>query len=755
MSTYLPEFMQKAQAQLTAEAASLSRRGFIKLTGLAGGGLVLAMALSTTARKATAQPSGAANFDANPYVQIQPNGKIVLFAKNPDVGQGVKTSLPMIVAEELDAAWADVEVRQSVIDAALYGPQFAGGSLSIPMNYDSLRRAGATARAMLVAAAAKNWNVPASELTTQNSTVRHAASNRRATYGELAEVAATLPVPAAASVTLKPNGSFRLLGTRVTGVDNAKLVRGEPLFGIDQRVPNMLYATYAKAPAIGARAVSANLDHIRTLRGVKNAFIVAHQGDPISFNPAAAAVLSGVAIVADSTWNAMQAKKALDVQWDASQASSDSWTGAVAQAKSLATKPAASVLGEGGNVETAFAAGKTVEALYTYHYVSHADLEPQNCTAWFKGDSIEIWAPTQTPQNAVDAVAALLGLPKEKVTLHQLRGGGGFGRRLANDSVVEAAYISKQAGGIPVKVQWSREDDMAFDYYRPGGFHAMKASVDSAGKLSAWQNHFITFSTDGKVPVSSATIDKAEFPANVLANQRMTQSMIPSKIPTGPWRAPGSNVIAFCVQGFLNECAVAANRDYAQFLVELMGEPRATPGGPFGGGLHTGRAANVIKAVAERSGWGKTMPAGRGLGLAFHFSHQGHFAEVADVSVDASKKVTVHKVWVVADIGPIVNLSTAENQCQGSVIDALSTAMGLKITFEGGKVEQTNFHQYPIVRIDKAPEIDVHFLATDYPPTGCGEPAFPPAAPAIANAIFAATGQRVRTLPFSAEGYSI
>jgi isoquinoline 1-oxidoreductase beta subunit len=413
------------------------------------------------------------------------------------------------------------------------------------------------------------------------------------------------------------------------------------------------------------------------------------------------------------------------------------------------------VLGEGGNVESAFAAGKTVEALYTYHYVSHADLEPQNCTAWFKGDSIEIWAPTQTPQNAVDAVAALLGLPKEKVTLHQLRGGGGFGRRLANDSVVEAAYISKQAGGIPVKVQWSREDDMAFDYYRPGGFHAMKASVDSAGKLSAWQNHFITFSTDGKVPVSSATIDKAEFPANVLANQRMTQSMIPSKIPTGPWRAPGSNVIAFCVQGFLNECAVAAKRDYAQFLVELMGEPRATPGGPFGGGLHTGRAATVIKAVAERSGWGKTMPAGRGLGLAFHFSHQGHFAEVADVSVDASKKVTVHKVWVVADIGPIVNLSTAENQCQGSVIDALSTAMGLKITFEGGKVEQTNFHQYPIVRIDKAPEIDVHFLATDYPPTGCGEPAFPPAAPAIANAIFAATGQRVRTLPFSAEGYSI
>ncbi len=754
MSIYLPEFMQQLRAQRAEEAASLSRRGFIKLTGLAGGGLALAVSLRQGAHDALAQPSGSAAFDANPYVQIQPDGTIVLFAKNPDVGQGVKTSLPMIVAEELDADWRHVEVRQSIIDATKYGPQFAGGSLSIPMNYESLRRAGATARAMLVAAAAKTWNVPAAELTTQASTVRHASSNRSATYGELAELAATLPVPDAASVALKPKQSFRLLGTRVTGVDNAKLVRGEPLFGIDQRVPGMLYAAYAKAPAIGARAMAANLDHVRTLRGVKNAFIVAHQGDPLAFNPAAAAVLSGVAIVADSTWNALQAKKALEVQWDETQASSDSWTGAVTQAKALAGKPAAQMLGEAGNVDAAFGAGKTVEAFYTYHYVSHADLEPQNCTAWFKGDSIEIWAPTQTPQNAVDAVAALLGLPKDKVTLHQLRGGGGFGRRLANDSVCEAALVSKQAGA-PVKVQWTREDDMAFDYYRPGGFQALKASVDGAGKLTAYQNHLVTFTMDDKAPVSAATIDKNEFPANVLANQRMLQSMIPSRIPTGPWRAPGSNVIAFCVQSFLHECAVAANRDYVDFLVDLMGEPRATSAGPFGGGLHTGRAVSVIKAVAERAGWGRTLPAGRGLGLAFHFSHQGHFAEVAEVAVDASKKITVHKVWVVADIGQIVNLSAAENQCQGSVVDALSTAMGLKITFENGRVEQTNFHQYPIVRIDKAPEIDVHFLSTDYAPTGCGEPAFPPAAPAIANAIFAATKQRIRTLPFSEEGYSV
>jgi isoquinoline 1-oxidoreductase beta subunit len=296
---------------------------------------------------------------------------------------------------------------------------------------------------------------------------------------------------------------------------------------------------------------------------------------------------------------------------------------------------------------------------------------------------------------------------------------------------------------------------MTFDFYRAGGFMALKASTDAAGKLSAYQNHFITFSADGKTPVVSGNIDKNEFPANVLSNQRMTQSLIASKVPTGPWRAPGSNVIAFCIQSFLHECAVAANRDYVDFLVELMGEPRPLTPDPFGGVFHTGRAVSVIKSVAERSGWGRSLPAGRGLGLAFHFSHQGHFAEVAEVSVDARKKVAVHKVWVVADIGPIVNLSGAENQCQGSVVDALSTAMGLKITFENGRVEQTNFDKYQILRIDKAPEIDVHFLATDYSPTGCGEPAFPPAAPAIANAIFAATGQRVRTLPFAAEGYSI
>ena len=753
---YAPEYVQRLQSDARAAALSLSRRNFIKITGVAGGGLVLALALSTAARKAAAQTSAEETFTANPYVQVRTDGTVVLFAKNPEVGQGVKTSLPMIVAEELDADWQRVEVQQSEINAALYGPQVAGGSTSTPTNWEPLRRAGATARAMLVSAAAQTWDVPESELTTEASTVIHARTNRRLSYGELAATAAQLPVPDAASVKLKNVGDFRLLGRRITGVDNHKIVTGQPLFGIDQVVPNMVYATYVKAPAIGARVVSANLDHVRTLPGVKDAFVLDQQGDPIGFGPAAPAILSGVAILANSTWAAFQAKKALEVTWDESSASQDSWTGAVAQAKELAGKSAQKVLGEAGNVDTVFASSdtaKTVEALYQYQYVSHADLEPQNCTAWFKGDSIEIWAPTQTPQAAVDGVAALLGLPKDKVTLHQLRGGGGFGRRLANDSVCEVAAISKRAG-VPVKVQWLREDDMTFDYYRPGGFHSFKAAVSKAGALAAWQDHFITFTRDGQNPVSAGNLSPNEFPANVLGNNRMLQSMIPSKIPTGPWRAPGSNAIAFAVQSFLHECAVAANRDHLEFLLEVMGQPRFTVENNLRA-LHTGRAATVIKAAAEKAGWGREMPRGRALGLAFHFSHSGHFAEVADVSVDANRKLRVHKVWVVGDIGPIVNLSGAENQAQGSVIDGFSTAMGLQITFENGRVRETNFDRYPIVRIDKAPEVEVEFLKTDYPPTGVGEPALPPAAPAIANAIFAATGHRIRTLPFTAEGFSI
>lgn len=766
-NAYLPEYLQRAAGELRA---SLSRRQFIKVSGFVGGGLVLGFSLGAqraSAQQGSAQSAGGGDvkFAPNAYVQIKTDGTVVLYAKNPDVGQGVKTALPMIVAEELDADWSRVEVEQAPISMELYGAQFAGGSMSVPMNYDTLRRAGAVARAMLVAAAAEQLGVPTAELSTESNYVVHARSGRRLGYGELAEAAAALPVPDAASVALKDPKDFTLLGKRITGVDNHKVVTGQPMFGIDQRVPGMLYASFTKAPAIGARAIRANLDHVKALPGVKDAFLVERRGNPVEFNPSSDAISSGVAIVAESTWAALKAKQALEVEWDESDASQDSWSGAVAEAKRLAAQPPQSTLGETGDVDAAFAAAdKIVEGLYTYPFVAHADLEPQNCTVWCKqDDTVEIWAPTQTPQAAVEAVASLLGIPQSSVTLHQLRGGGGFGRRLANDSVVEAAAVSKRIGA-PVKVQWTREDDMAFDYYRPGGFHSFKAAV-TGGKLAAWQDHFITFTRGGPMPVSSANLSPQEFPANKVANARIVQSMIPSKVPTGPWRAPGSNAIAFAIQCFLHECAVAAERDHVEFLLEVMAmeppptsDPRGSggPGPGFGmPGLNPERAAGVIRLVAEKAGWGRSLPAGRGLGLAFHFSHGGHFAEIAEVSVGADRAITVHKVWVAGDIGPIVNLSGAENQVQGSVIDGFSTAMGLEITFDRGRAEQLNFDRYPLLRMDKAPEVEVHFVKSDYPPTGVGEPALPPVAPAVCNAIYAASGHRVRTLPLTREGFKV
>ncbi|HSR50431.1 MAG TPA: molybdopterin cofactor-binding domain-containing protein, partial [Acidobacteriota bacterium] len=327
----------------------------------------------------------------------------------------------------------------------------------------------------------------------------------------------------------------------------------------------------------------------------------------------------------------------------------------------------------------------------------------------------------------------------------------GFGRRLVNDYVCEAAAISQKAGA-PVKLQWTREDDMAHDFYRVAGFHSFKGAVDSSGKLSAWQDHFITFSNDGERPVAAGSLGRSEFPEYLLSNYRITQSMMPLSTPCGYWRAPGSNGIAFAVQGFLHELAVAAGRDHLEFLLEVMGEPRwMESGNPRA--LHTGRAAAVIRLAAEKSGWGKPLPEGRGRGLAFHFSHMGHIAEVAEVSVNADKRLKVHRVTVAGDVGPIVNLSAAESQCQGSVIDGFSTALGLQVTMEEGRVQEENFHQYPLLGMAATPQVDVHFIQSDYSPTGLGEPALPPVAPAICNAIFAATGQRVRSLPLSKHGY--
>ena len=734
-----------AEADSNAVWQKLNRRTFLKLTGLAGGGLTLAACISSGPAAVTDEQPG--DFAPNAFISIAPDGSVLIYSKSPEIGQGIKTSAPMIVAEELDADWADVRVEQASINPDIFGRQSAGGSRSIASAWDQLREAGATARAMLVNAAAESWGVAVDECTTAASFVMHEPTGRRLSYGELAGQAAKLRVPDKSTLTFKSRDDYGLIGKRISGVDNEKIVTGKPLFGIDQTLPGMLYASYSKCPATGGRVRDANLDEIRALPGIRDAFVL--EGNDI-----VSELMPGVAIVGDSTWATQSARARLRIDWDESDASTDSWSDLAEQAAALSNKQGATVMREFGNVDEAFTnAEQMLDAFYSYPFVSHAPLEPQNCTAWYHDGDMEIWAPTQRPDRAKDNVANVLGISKDRVTLHQLRVGGGFGRRLMNDYTCEAAAIARKVGA-PVKLQWTREDDMAHDFYRPGGFHALQASLDSNGKLSAWQDHFITFTHDGNKPVPSGEIRDGEVPEGLIDNYKLSQSLLPLGTPTGPWRAPRSNAIAFAVQSFMHELSHAAGRDHVEFLLELMGEPRwLDPGNARV--LNTGRAAAVIKLAAEMAGWGQQLPAGRGLGLAFYFSHAGHFAEIADVSVDSDRKITVHRVVVAGDVGPIINMSGAENQCQGAVIDGLSTMLGLEVTMENGRVQESNFHQYPLMRMRNSPTVDVQFIQSDFAPTGLGEPALPPLAPAICNAIYNATGHRVRTLPLSKEGYSV
>lgn len=748
---------------------ALDRRSFLKITGVAGGGLVLGVLAPGAASRAQ---DAAAPFDLNAYIQIRPDGMIRIYAPQPEVGQGVKTSLPLIVAEELDAAWDTVVIEQART-APEFGRQFAGGSFTTPTRFTPLRQTGAAARAMLVEAAAQTWGVPAAGLTTSDNVVTNPATGERLSYGALAELAATLPEPDPATLRLKDRSAWKLLGRRVTGVDNQKIVTGEPLFGIDVVVPNMKYATYVRAPRLGSKVVSANLDELKALPGVSDAVIVEGHA------PNSRLLTPGVAVIADSTWAAFEAAKQVKVEWDESEASTDDWATYQAQARELGPQAGATTIAEAGDFEGTFTAAPTkVEGFYEYPFLYHSPLEPMNCTAHYKADgTVELWAPTQMATGALTDVMTALGLtppgtpPQEaaqqaqsRVTLHQTRMGGGFGRRLFNDFVCEAAAISRAAGAIPIKLTYTREEDTTHGLYRPGGFHYLKGATDAEGKLAAWQDHFITFAHPTGELLQFANMNATEFPMLTLGNARITQTTLTALTRGAAMRAPQSNGIAFVTQSFFHELSAAAGRDHLEFLLELLGEPReirppagpnGPPPGPPGPAFHTGRMADTLKLAAERAGWGREMPAGSALGCAFYYCHSGHVAAVAEVSVDESKRVRVPKIWIAADVGPIVNMSAAESQCQGSAIDGYGMAASLAITMEHGVIQQRNFHQYPLIRMAAAPEVDVAFIQSDYAPTGLGEPALPPTIPAVCNAIFTATGERIRTLPFSRHGFTI
>lgn len=706
-----------------APPPTLDRRNFLKVSALAGGGLLVGTYLRFGSASAQAQsaPANATEFAPNAFIRIAPDGTVSLIASNSEMGQGAKTALPMIIAEELDVRWEQVEVTQGDLDPA-YGRQFSVGSSSTQGNYPSLRQAGATARSLLVAAAAQMWNVPTAECTTADGTVLHAASQRRATYGELTALAATLMPPA--DVALKDPSDFKLIGTRVPGVDNHKILTGQPLFGTDHKFPGMVYATYTKCPVFGGKVGNANLDEVKRQPGVRDAFVL----DGID------GLTSGVAVVADSTWSAFSATKNLRVEWNEGPVARQSSTEMAQQATALASTAPPPALPAGA---------KAVTATYHYPFLAHATLEPQNCTVVFKDGNMEMWVPTQIPASGQGLVTRGLGLDTANVIVHITRLGGGFGRRGSNEYALEAAAIAHRFEGTHVQLTWTREQDMAHDNYRSNGWHTFQGGLDGTDQLVALHDSFV------KMEGGPGDMNARGFPFTAVPGSTVVSNKLPAGIPTGYWRAPGDNGNTWATQCFVDELAHAAGRDPLAFTLDLLAAVPAVDSSRRGGGFDASKMIPVLRLAADKASWGATRPRGQGQGFAICHANNSYVAIVADVTVSRAGAPKIEKVTAVVDGGIIINRSSAEAQIQGSILDGISAAWYQRLTIENGAAAESNFHNYPLLRINEAPPmVDVTFVGSLASPKGLGEPALPPTAPAVCNAIFAATGIRIRTLPF-------
>lgn len=714
------------------DAATLSRRSFIAVSLAGGAALTLD---ATVVLAATAQ--GAEGPALNAFIRINADNTVTIGAKNPEIGQGVKVMLPMLIAEELDIAWDHVKIEQTDADETRFGPQVAGGSTATPRNWLPMRQVGAAARAMLVAAAAQQWGVDAVSLTTAKGAVLHKATGKSLTYASLAKAASTQTPPDLAKVPLKDPATFTVIGQSRLGVDVPKIVNGTPLFGIDTRLPGMVHAAMVKCPAHGGTVASIDDAAVKALPGVIAVVAVNSGFVPAGKNDT-------VLVVANSWWTASKAREKLLVKWDDAAVTGFSTAKYEADTAALIAKAPQSSVFKAGDADGALAkAAKVVTADYDYPFLAHATLEPQNCTALFKDGKLEIWAPSQAPAGGRAETAALCGLAPEALTIHMTRIGGGFGRRLMNDYMVIAGQAAKALPGKPVKVLFDRTDDLRHDFYRPAGWHRFTAGLDASGALVAFKDHFVTFGKDGKA-VRAAEMSATEFPAPVVSNVDLGMTQMATNLATGWLRAPSSNAMAFVFQSFLDEVAEAAGIDLPELMRRNLGLPREIPGGrtPF----HTGRARGVIDAVCKLAGW-KGREKGRGFG--FYYSHLGYFAEVVDVTV-ADGAVKVNKVWAVGDVGSqIINPVNALHQVQGAAIEGIGQALvNQKLVQEAGAITAENFGEYTPIRIDTVPPVVlVEFLKTDFAPTGLGEPALPPVIPALANAIYSVTGKRYRRLP--------
>jgi isoquinoline 1-oxidoreductase beta subunit len=748
------------------ENLSLDRRQF--LGGL--GGLVLVASMSGVAKAQDAPKYGAEGMphgtvdDPLIFVAIGEDGIVTVVVHRSEMGQGVRSGLPLVIADELEADWSRVRVKQAPGDEPRYGNQDTDGSRSLRHFFDPMRRCGAAARSMLEAAAAAAWNVPVDSVRAVNHEVVHAASGRKLGFGALAKAAAKLPVPARGSLKLKDPKQFRYIGKEgLHLLDGPDIAHGRAIFGIDVRLDGMLYAVIARAPVFGGKVAKFDASEALKIPGVVK--VVEIPGTPI---PAAFQPLSGVAVIARDTWTAIKARQALKIEWnDGAHGSYDS-AAYRAQLEQAVRKPGTAVR-QVGDVDAALASAKRkVEAEYYLPHIAHATMEPPNATARIVSGHCEVWAPTQAPQSVRTDVAKRLGLPVEKVTVNVTLLGGGFGRKSKGDFALEAAVLSQQLNGQAVQVVWTREDDLHHDFFHTVSVERLEAGLDAQGKTTAWLHRSAAptiISTFAPDPKHQAPFEQGMGLINVpfqVPNMRMENPEAAAHTRIGWFRSVSNIPHAFAVQCFVAELAAAAGRDHRDYLLDLIGPARRIDPGtlkdtwnhgesPQRYPYDTGRLRRVIETATREANWGRQLPKGRGLGLAAQYSFVSYTAAVVEVEVGPQGALTIPRVDIAFDCGPVIYPDRVRSQLEGAIIMGVSLAMSGEITFQKGRAQQDNFHTYPLTRISEAPrDLRVHLLpATDWsmPLGGVGEPGLPAVAPALCNAIFAATGKRIRQLP--------
>ena len=704
----------------------VNRREFVAAGVAAGVGLVVGFYLPHRGSESKEA------FSPNAYLRITPDNKITIVVARSEMGQGVRTALPMILAEELEADWKQIEIEQAGA-STLYGDQTTGGSASVRTTWDPMRKAGAAAREMLISAAALTWGVARSSCSAQNGSIVHAASNRRLSYGELSAKAATLPAPT--DVTLKQAKDYKIVGQRLARVDTPAKVKGEAVFGIDFRMPGMKYAVLSRCPAIGGKVASFEDRESKKIAGVT------YVG---KINDAA------VAVVADSVWGAMEGRRVLNVSWDEGPNKDLNTAAIVESLKQAATKKGASLYAVG---DVGKAKGRRISAEYKLPFMAHAPMEPGNCTANYSGSGCELWAPTQVPQDCRDSVAQAVGLDADRVKVNVTLMGGGFGRRLEHDYAVEAALVSKAIFdskiGAPVKVIWTREDDMRFSTYRPASLHQLSAVLDGAGWPVAFTHRIIAPSISGQkgqpVPggVDPDLPDEAAFVYGV-ENVSIESVISETPVPLGWMRSVYALQAGFASESFIDELAAAAGKDPLEYRLHMLAKDQDIQ--YFTTTWHTARMRAVLQLAAEKAGWKNPLPAGRFRGIACFGCFSSYMAEVVEINME-NDTPRVHRVVAAVDCGQVVNPSIVEQQIPGGIVYALSNALRAKITIEKGRVVQGNFDDYTPLRMNEAPAVEVYAVPSTEAPTGIGEPSVPPLAPALCNAIYAATRKRIRALP--------